>query len=273
MSRSNQTINNFLEKSYGKLLFFLVSDFLEYFNLHYTQSVFKSEAFIQDDLSNINRTEILHKLNLEESEESQPILYNLILNTQGNSKQNNSDSCQLNENEKSTVENVTPKPITEIRTTVKSAQNKTFTVLDTNFSYSSAEESIEPSIVEELDETISSGTSLLINFDKSVLPSDPSDQVLDQTKAPSLLDQTLNISVTSSSIEKNERLKPFSSLSSLQDLPPLNTNLNKNRTDTVLLPSLYSPESESRKDKKSNNLDSENSSLEELSSKGLSNST
>ncbi|XP_044735748.1 centrosomal protein 43-like [Chrysoperla carnea] len=118
---TNNKLKNFLEHKQGKLLFLLIKDTLEYFDLDYTKSVFDAETRLND--SSLDHSDISKEFN---------------------------------------IETTTNEPLFKIV-------------------------SSSPTVSDKLD-----------------------------------------------------KVKPFSSLSSLGDLPPL--NINKNRNDPILLPSLYSKE-------------------------------
>lgn len=126
--------------------------------------------------------------------------------------------------------------------------NKTFTKLETSdlSRESSSDLEKDSSIIEDclsIEQNIDE--NYLIDFEKSLkLPStidhDNTGRQIDNTLPLNLLDDTISKIVSSSPnvSDKLDKVKPFSSLSSLGDLPPL--NINKNRNDPILLPSLYS---------------------------------
>ncbi|KAG8182516.1 hypothetical protein JTE90_002054 [Oedothorax gibbosus] len=71
---ANNKFEEFIETSDGKLVVSMVREFLEYFNLNYTLSVFDPES----STSCLNRADLCEKLNLKSSEVQGPVLSALL---------------------------------------------------------------------------------------------------------------------------------------------------------------------------------------------------
>lgn len=81
----NKKFDEFIDTSNGKLAVSLVREFLEYFNLNFTLSVFDPETSNSDPC--LNRTDLCDKLNLNSSELNGPVISALLKTDQGTSKQ------------------------------------------------------------------------------------------------------------------------------------------------------------------------------------------
>lgn len=74
----NKTVKQYLANSEGKLLFSLVREFLEYFGLDYTISVYDPETYFGKEYNYIGRNKLCEKLGIESNE---PLLGEILKNS------------------------------------------------------------------------------------------------------------------------------------------------------------------------------------------------
>lgn len=104
----NKKFDEFIDTSNGKLVVSLVREFLEYFNLNFTLSVFDPETSTSPPC--LNRTDLCDKLNLQSSELNGPVL-SALLKTGKDIKQTsngtNSFAPSSSSNSKKSLETIT----------------------------------------------------------------------------------------------------------------------------------------------------------------------
>lgn len=74
----NKTVKQYLGSSEGKLLFSLVREFLEYFGLDYTMSVYDPETYFGKEYKYAGRNKLCEELGISSSE---PLLGEILKNT------------------------------------------------------------------------------------------------------------------------------------------------------------------------------------------------
>ncbi|XP_015117663.1 FGFR1 oncogene partner [Diachasma alloeum] len=93
----NKTVKQYLSNSEGKLLFSLVREFLEYFGLDYTISVYDPETYVGKEYNYVGRNKLCEKLGISTTE---PLLGELLKNSINgafnNSDKNDSNDSRLN---------------------------------------------------------------------------------------------------------------------------------------------------------------------------------
>jgi len=74
----NKTVKQYLSNSEGKLLFSLVREFLEYFGLEYTISVYDPETYFGKEYNYIGRNKLCEELGIDSTE---PLLGEILKNS------------------------------------------------------------------------------------------------------------------------------------------------------------------------------------------------
>lgn len=96
----NKTVKQYLANSEGKLLFSLVREFLEYFGLDYTISVYDPETYFGKEYNYIGRNKLCEKLGIESNE---PLLGEILKNSMNsafnNIQKNETNNSRLNNTE------------------------------------------------------------------------------------------------------------------------------------------------------------------------------
>ncbi|XP_053597257.1 CAR1 transcription factor isoform X2 [Microplitis demolitor] len=104
----NKTVKQYLANSEGKLLFSLVREFLEYFGLDYTISVYDPETYIGKEYNYMGRNKLCEKLGINSTE---PLLGELLKNSINgafnNSKNETINDSNLKSCETSNINNAT----------------------------------------------------------------------------------------------------------------------------------------------------------------------
>ncbi|XP_011310050.1 FGFR1 oncogene partner-like [Fopius arisanus] len=104
----NKTVKQYLSNSEGKLLFSLVREFLEYFALDYTISVYDPETYVGKEYNYIGRNKLCEKLGISTTE---PLLGELLKNSINgafnNSEKNDSNDSRLNKTTDTSANNAT----------------------------------------------------------------------------------------------------------------------------------------------------------------------
>ncbi|XP_076237814.1 uncharacterized protein LOC143181318 [Calliopsis andreniformis] len=90
----NKTVKQYLANSEGKLLFSLVREFLEYFGLDYTISVYDPETYFGKEYNYVGRNKLCEELGIESNE---PLLGEILKNSM-NSAFNHIQKNETNEN-------------------------------------------------------------------------------------------------------------------------------------------------------------------------------
>lgn len=90
----NKTVKQYLANSEGKLLFSLVREFLEYFGLDYTISVYDPETYLGKEYNYVGRNKLSQELGIESNE---PLLGEILKNSI-NCAFNNTQKSQSNNN-------------------------------------------------------------------------------------------------------------------------------------------------------------------------------
>lgn len=74
----NKTVKQYLSNSEGKLLFSLVREFLEYFGLDYTISVYDPETYFGKEYNYVGRNKLSEELGIDSTE---PLLGEILKNS------------------------------------------------------------------------------------------------------------------------------------------------------------------------------------------------
>ncbi|KAF5290291.1 hypothetical protein FQR65_LT11625 [Abscondita terminalis] len=206
----NKKIKTHLDSKLGRAMFCVVREFLEFFNLDFTISVFEPESYLGTGYQYSTRSQIIKDLGISQLDETStvPLLHQLIELAQ---LQNKVIDINLN----------------KIQSERHAALNETFDVSTGN---------VIPSEHINVQSDITSRSVSSITEDsvaQSTSENEFSPPIVKESKSHPKND------VVKLSPQKTEKMKS-KNLSSLADLPPL--QLNKSRNDTVLLPSPYSKE-------------------------------
>ncbi|XP_076625625.1 uncharacterized protein LOC143343995 [Colletes latitarsis] len=93
----NKTVKQYLANSEGKLLFSLVREFLEYFGLDYTISVYDPETYFGKEYNYVGRNKLCEELGIESNE---PLLGEILKNSMNsafnNLQKNETNNSRLN---------------------------------------------------------------------------------------------------------------------------------------------------------------------------------
>ncbi|EEZ99551.2 centrosomal protein 43 [Tribolium castaneum] len=214
----NTKIKSYLEVPEGQLMFCLVREFLEYFDLDFTASVYEPESYVGSFYKYEGRDKIIEDLGLKPSDSfSGPVLQHLLkvaqiksktlkinLNVNDELKETNGHDSEA---ENSILSNKNSHNLSEHSTHINNNKNDN---LDSTYIKRDAEN----------DDTFN-GTSSIEEENGSCDKSTNEDSTTDQDTSPKSEDKS----------KKSDKLK------TKLELPPL----NKSRTD--LLPSLYSKKS------------------------------
>ncbi|XP_076686607.1 uncharacterized protein LOC143378630 isoform X1 [Andrena cerasifolii] len=102
----NKTVKQYLANSEGKLLFSLVREFLEYFGLDYTISVYDPETYFGKEYNYVGRNKLCEELGIESNE---PLLGEILKNSMNsafnNTRKNETNESRLNKTDE-TVTNI-----------------------------------------------------------------------------------------------------------------------------------------------------------------------
>ncbi|XP_072397161.1 uncharacterized protein [Diabrotica undecimpunctata] len=266
----NNKIKTFMESSDGKSMFYLVHEFLEFFNLCFTLAVYEPESYIDCDCQREEKQRIAQQFGLKTSEDnSEPLLYQILkiaqksrrnlevnINVNGNIEDNKSDSISSEIKSISTPGNICSGNNSEEHSKVsleipnglrQTNLNCTFDVLSPilNPKHSSRSHnendlsSAQKDTSKKLDSTHNNKESDDTYDDTSSLPEDlvqTDQEIVPEIKQNGLFEtekENISDKLKLSSL-KSDKLKSKSNLSSLSDLPPL----NKSRVNDIL-PSLY----------------------------------
>ncbi|CAL1677649.1 unnamed protein product [Lasius platythorax] len=99
----NKTVKQYLSNSEGKLLFSLVREFLEYFGLDYTISVYDPETYLGKEYNYAGRNKLCEELGIDSTE---PLLGEILKNSINgafNSSQKNKSSKKLDETDEAST--------------------------------------------------------------------------------------------------------------------------------------------------------------------------
>ncbi|XP_070521058.1 uncharacterized protein [Cardiocondyla obscurior] len=99
----NKTVKQYLSNSEGKLLFSLVREFLEYFGLDYTISVYDPETYFGKEYNYVGRNKLCEELGIDSTE---PLLGEILKNSINgafNSSQKNKTSSRHDETDETTT--------------------------------------------------------------------------------------------------------------------------------------------------------------------------
>ncbi|XP_012542779.1 dentin sialophosphoprotein isoform X2 [Monomorium pharaonis] len=99
----NKTVKQYLSNSEGKLLFSLVREFLEYFGLDYTISVYDPETYFGKEYNYVGRNKLCEELGIDSTE---PLLGEILKNSINgafNSSQKNKSSNRHDETDEATT--------------------------------------------------------------------------------------------------------------------------------------------------------------------------
>ncbi|CAL7935097.1 unnamed protein product [Xylocopa violacea] len=99
----NKTVKQYLANSEGKLLFSLVREFLEYFGLDYTISVYDPETYFGKEYNYVGRNKLCEELGIESNE---PLLGEILKNSMNsafNNTQKNETHGKLSKTDETTT--------------------------------------------------------------------------------------------------------------------------------------------------------------------------
>ncbi|KZC12203.1 PREDICTED: putative uncharacterized protein DDB_G0282133 [Dufourea novaeangliae] len=98
----NKSVKQYLANSEGKLLFSLVREFLEYFGLDYTISVYDPETYFGKEYNYVGRNKLCEELGIESNE---PLLGEILKNSMNsafnNTQKNETNNSRLNKTDES----------------------------------------------------------------------------------------------------------------------------------------------------------------------------
>ncbi|XP_057666267.1 centrosomal protein 43-like [Diorhabda carinulata] len=264
----NNKIKTFMETTEGKSMFYIVHEFLEFFNLSFTLAVYEPESYLDCDCQKEEKQRIAQQFGLENIEDnSEPLLYQILkiaqkskrtleinLNVNGNHEEK-SDSLQSESDSISVPENICSGSISKenIKIPLQITNGQTIEDLNKTFDVSSpiinSKSIIKPNndnnnsqyVRTELpktsnsrrqnDDTYDETSSLQEDTDSMHQEKVPEVQIngLEETEIKEKLTDKIKLSPP-----KSEKSKSKNNLSSLADLPPL----NKPKVNDIL-PSLY----------------------------------
>ncbi|CAH0546103.1 unnamed protein product [Brassicogethes aeneus] len=265
----NTKVKNYLESSEGQVMFCIVKEFLDFFNLFYTLSVYEPESYLGTAYKYNGRQKVLKDLGLDEKS-TLPILLQLVkiaqaksrsieinlnlngnghnkseLETSSNIKTESSTSLPLEEENSYSRENETKHKVnstlnaSETRFNQSKEENKTFEIRSPSVALKNAQP-------EEIKEITEKQSSLITENDDTF--EDTSSIAEDSIKTGSKGESN----ITNGNSENNEISQPIlkeikmppqkskGGLSSLTDLPPL--PMSKSRVAGDILPTPYSKE-------------------------------
>ncbi|CAH1108426.1 unnamed protein product [Psylliodes chrysocephalus] len=262
----NTKIKGFMESDEGKTMFYIVHEFLEFFNLCFTLAVYEPESYIDCNYKSEEKQRLLNQFGLGNIEESnEPVLYQLLKIAQ-RSKKNLEVNININGNllqenkpesiptESSVSENICSDNSEEenIGISLKPKNglpeptlNATFDVQSPMYSKVGKFDSLSAQNSENLkdldsirnkkqsDDTYDDTSSLVEDVDVELTTQNSSSEVPER-KVNGIKESEIVKDKPKMSPPKSEKLKCKSNLSSLSDLPPL----NKSRVSDIL-PSLY----------------------------------
>ncbi|KAG5899356.1 hypothetical protein JTB14_036845 [Gonioctena quinquepunctata] len=280
----NNKVSNYLDTDEGRTMFCVVCEFLEFMDLNFTLSVYKSETFCGSKYQHEERKTLMEKLGLENIDNtSSPLLLHLLKSAQKKTK-----SLEINLNLKSySDEEKSVSTVTESDSFVKTAAdsivseadqskksietknianetkfNATFVLSPTVNSSNSEkqDEKLSQHVHNMLEDTFNKRDKKDDTFsDTSSLPEDGTSPVNigNGNKVPEVtvngIGDTVLKEMPSDKLKisppKSDKIKPKNSLSNLSDLPPL--PLGKSRVN-VILPSLYLKESKDKSNLREN---------------------
>ncbi|CAH1993371.1 unnamed protein product [Acanthoscelides obtectus] len=236
----NNQVKQFLDTADGHVMFSIVHEFLEFFNLYSTLSVYHAEGYFHDN-GYKGRQKLVEDLGLPIKDESKPILFHLLKIAQVhltgdilNSNVSNSTSIHTGR-DKSTSESSleVAKDCSEVGVINEQNGNLNATYCINKLRLSTEDSRINKS------ESLTNGYSSLEEVDEEVSMSDAAIVINHNKTAEEELVKAIEKQKLT---QKSDKMKSKSSLSSLSDLPPL--QLNRSRGD--MLPSLYSKELKER---------------------------
>lgn len=232
----NKKLTGQLESREGRVMFCLVREFLEYFNLDFTVSVYEPESYLGSGYRYEGRSKIIQDLGIKQlREDSQsPLLLQLIQIAQSKSSIEIDLSKIHNGGAEDSVETSSSEELEKSdKSEDKEERIASPEVLAHSLSVETSQASKEE--VSEATSSISENVSSA-DLDKTISHLDKSPTVSENEFSPPVLKDSKSDKFKTS--PKGDKLKSKSSLSSLADLPPL--QLNKPRSnETLLLPSLY----------------------------------
>ncbi|XP_056644598.1 centrosomal protein 43-like [Diorhabda sublineata] len=264
----NNKIKTFMETTEGKSMFYIVHEFLEFFNLSFTLAVYEPESYLDCNCQKEEKQRIAQQFGLGNIEDnSEPLLYQILkiaqkskrtleinLNVNGNHEEK-SDSLQSESDSISVPENICSGSISKenIKIPLQITNGETIEDLNKTFDVSSpiinSKSIIKPNndnnnsqyVRTELpktsnsrrqnDDTYVETSSLQEDTDSMHQEKVPEVQMngLEETEIKEKLTDKTKLSPP-----KSEKSKSKNNLSSLADLPPL----NKPKVNDIL-PSLY----------------------------------
>nr|CAI5838252.1 unnamed protein product [Callosobruchus analis] len=237
----NNRVKQFLDTAEGRVMFGIVHEFLEFFSLYSTLSVYQAESYLHNNNNYKGREKLIEDLGLSSQDESNPILFHLIKIAQVHL---NSDILNSNV------------------TNLSSAHSE----VDKTKSESSIQEEKDSSEVEAINEqngnlnatycinklrlssesTKMNSSESLMNGNNSLAEIDEEESISDDKSnngcKKNVEEEVVRAIEKQKPIQKSETVKSKNSLSSLSDLPPL----QHNRSRGDILPSLYSKELKER---------------------------
>lgn len=259
-------------------MFCVVREFLEYFDLDFTISVYEPESYMGTSYNYGGKSEIIRNLGLSQLDENskEPLLLELIRSLQ---LANNNNSISKNGLQSSLLEDNSSQHTAEndstIRTEMSNANESNFCLSEsfantkhkiveltapsditfdisnpkivTGTDSSSESNTVDESCCNEIhnvEESIPEITSVEIKFLNKSHNQTVNLEALTQNNllAETVVDLELSTPVLKESkISKSDKLKTKSNISSLTDLPTLQISRNRSN-DPLILPSMYSHE-------------------------------
>ncbi|XP_031827536.1 uncharacterized protein LOC116424794 [Nomia melanderi] len=158
----NKTVKQYLANSEGKLLFSLVREFLEYFGLDYTISVYDPETYFGKEYNYVGRNKLCEELGIESNEPLLgEILKNSMISAFNNTQKNETDNSRFNK----TDENATNIANATFEISIPKVLHKETTSLSNNNISSKLESVSQQSPKLPINVTIKDNKSKEISFD------------------------------------------------------------------------------------------------------------
>nr|CAH7746776.1 unnamed protein product [Callosobruchus chinensis] len=232
----NNRVKHFLGTAEGRVMFGIVHEFLEFFSLYSTLSVYQAESYFHNNNNYKGRDKLIEDLGLSSNDESNPILFHLIKIAQVHL---NSDILNSNVTNLSSAHSEIDKTKTEssIQEEKESSEVEVMNEQNGNLNATYCINKLRLSS----ESTKMNTSESLMNGNNSLAEIDEEESISDDCKN-NVEEEVVKATEKQTPIQKSDKVKSKNSLSSLSDLPPL--QLNRSRGD--ILPSVYSKELKER---------------------------
>ncbi|VEN46554.1 unnamed protein product [Callosobruchus maculatus] len=237
----NNRVKQFLDTAEGRVMFGIVHEFLEFFSLYSTLSVYQAESYFHNNNNYKGREKLIEDLGLTSKDDTNPILFHLIKIAQVhlngdilNSNVTNLSSAH-SDIDKTKTESSIQEEKDSSEVVVMNEQNGN---LNSTYCINKLRLSTESTKMNSSESFINGNNSLAeIDEEESI-----SDDRSNNDCKKDAEEEVVRAIEKQKPIQKSDKVKSKNSLSSLSDLPPL--QLNRSRGD--ILPSMYSKELKER---------------------------